>query len=280
MSELCCKCNKNPAYIHIEGKGSYCRDCHNKQMLDVFGVKNDFDYANTIIISDSNGELHTFNVEHIILGSIVSWEAREIDGDYVFKEISDIGSNGSEVAQRFFAKIFEGVNNKTLELSSFGQYYIKEKGNIQIEEDGFNKAAFVIDGRRLTYEELTEYFSSIIGFNIQYKVCDASEPFLGKDEYLMNVKLTKDGLVDEFERMINVISDDGFMSYKKVPIFEEFFFGFVKKLELFYENGREEAIEAGRNIIDILNNIEHDDDYFPEFEIDTVNKIISKYDFG
>ena len=279
MTNLCCICKTNPAYIHIEGEGDYCRDCHNKKVLDKFGVKNDFSYANTIIITDGDGEIHTFNVEHIILGSIVSWEAREVNGDYSFKEISDIRSNGSEVAQRFFKKIFDGVNNKTLELASFGKYYIKDKGNIQIVEDDINQAAFVIDGKKVSYDELSQYFSAVSGFNIQYKVCDASEPLLGKDEYLMKVKLTKDELVEEFERIIDILSDNGFMSYKLIPIFNEFFFEFTKKLELFYDNKREEAIEAGKAVIEILKNIQNDD-FFPEYEIETIKRIISKYDFG
>ena len=282
MSELCCVCKKNISYIHIEGVGDYCRDCHNKKMLEEFGVKNDFNYAKIIIVSDKSGERHTFKVEHIILGSIVSWDAEEIKGDYTFRLISKITDNGTEVARRFFHKIVDGVNNKSLSVSSFGQTYINDKGNVQVvsREDEYGwHTAMVVDGHVYSPEEFVELFSSVEGFNIQYRVCDASEPLLGKDEYLMSVKITVDELIAELEYIINVYSDNGFMDYKTIPLFDEYFYKYIDKLELFYENKRDEAVVAGKKIIEMLERIENDDDFFPINEVGIVNRIITKYNY-
>ena len=282
MSELCCVCKKNIPYIHIEGDGDYCRDCHNKKMLDMFGVKNDFNYSDTIMVRDSYGTLHTFKVEHIILGSIVSWEAIETGGDYSFKVISGISDNGTEVAKRFFHKIAEGVNNKTLEESSFGQIYAKDKGNIHVVDNEITDWAstFVVDGVKLSAEEFVNLFSPYVGFNIQYRVCDSSEPLLGKDEYLVPVKITKAALLEELEYIIDVFSDNGFMDNKRISLFEAYFFKFIKKLDVFYENKRDEAKAAGNEMIDMLEKIEHDDDFFPGYEVQMIDEIITKYDYG
>lgn len=280
MSELCCICKKNISYIHIDGDGDYCRDCHNKKMLEEFGVKNNFNYSNTIIVSEKSGKLHTFKVEHIILGSIVSWDAEEIKGDYSFRLISRITDNGTEVARSFFHKIVDGVNNKSLSASSWGQTYINDKGNVQVvsREDEYGwHTAMVVDGHVFSSENFVELFSSFEGFNIQYRICDASEPLLGKDEYLMPIKVTVDELIEELEYIINVYSDNGFMDYKTIPLFDEYFYKYIDKLELFYENKRDEAVVAGKKIIEMLEKIENDDDFFPTHEVGLVNRIITKY---
>ena len=277
MSELCCVCKKNIPYIHIEGDGDYCRECHNQKMLDVFGIKNDFYYSNKIRVSDIYGGFHTFVVEHIILGSIVSWEAREVNGYYKFSLISNITDNGSEVAYRFFQKIAEGVNNKTINKEG---YNINDKGNIRIiyDEDSESEIQFVIDGMKISPNELAEIFKGFEEFNIQFRVCDPSDPLLGKDEYLVPVKITSENLIEELEYIINVYSDRGFMDYKRVSLFEEYYFKFIHKLEVLYDNKREEAVKAGKKMIEMLEQIEHDDDWFPITEVSIINDIITKYD--
>ena len=41
---LCDRCGKNPPIIHITGEGSYCADCNNQMMLEMFGKDNTFHY--------------------------------------------------------------------------------------------------------------------------------------------------------------------------------------------------------------------------------------------
>lgn len=52
-----------------------------------------FKYARTMSVMEPTGELYTFEVNHIILGDIVSWEAIEQQGGYEFKGISDMEDN-------------------------------------------------------------------------------------------------------------------------------------------------------------------------------------------
>ena len=68
------------------------------------------------------------------------------------------------------------------------------------------------------------------------------------------------------------------MDYKRIPMFDEYFYKYITKLEVLYEYKREEAKEVGKKMIEIFENIEHDDDYFPEYIINIINEIITKYD--
>ena len=114
MGGTCEICKKNPAKISI-GNHSYCFDCHNKMALHDMGIDDSFTYAKNMSVIEPNGKIHTFEIEHVVLGGIVSWEANEKDGEYQFRLISQTGEDGADTAQKLFRKIVEGVCTKTLE---------------------------------------------------------------------------------------------------------------------------------------------------------------------
>ena len=172
MGEICEICKKNPAKIRI-GNHSYCFDCHNEMALRDMGIDDSFTYAKNMSVIEPNGKMHTFEIEHIVLGSIVSWEANEIDGEYRFRLISDVDEDGTAVAQKLFRKIVDGVCSKTLQehKSEWGtSFSLKSKGNIQIIEDEDNDwgPAFVIDGKKFTPEEFAELIKGYVSFQMQY----------------------------------------------------------------------------------------------------------------
>ena len=114
QEHLCDICKKEQARIQITGEGRYCLNCHNEMILKKYGMENTFDYPETMAVMEPDGKMHTFKVEHVILGAIVSWDAYEQGGDYHFREISDIDANGTATAKKFFRKIVDGVCTKSL----------------------------------------------------------------------------------------------------------------------------------------------------------------------
>lgn len=172
MTEL-----KNKAIISITGRGQYCYDCHNKMVMDDYGMPDTFNYAKTMSVMEPSGEVHTFEVNHIILGDIVSWEAVEKQGGYRFNDISDIEDNGVEVAKRFFKKIVDGVCTKTLD-----GYSLKEKGVIILsedEEDDFSPV-FVIDGKKYApndFARLTQGYNGFLNYD--------NDPVAVVDDYIV-----------------------------------------------------------------------------------------------
>lgn len=290
MSEcLCDICKKQVAKIQITGKGKFCLDCHNDIVLKENGIDDTFHYAPTMTVMEPSGAIHTFRVEHVILGTIVSWDAYEVDGDYHFREISDIGSNGTAVARKFFQKIVDGVCTKTLDEVCCSALIpgiertsniLKDKGTIFVSEDEdlHGRSSFVIDGKKYSGEELAELFSAYAGFMIQYQIHDASEPILKADEYLMPVRITKQSLIDELEVAINIHGDGGFISYKDTLAFDEAFYKITDKLEVLSNSGKkEDALAAGRKMVQILAHTETDDDYFPRYNIEVICKIVDPF---
>ena len=202
-----------------------------------------------------------------------------------FKEFEfDVDEDGTAVAQTLFRKIVDGVCSKTLEehKSEWGtSFSLKSKGNIQIIEDEDNdwEPAFVIDGKKFTPEEFAELIKGYVSFQMQYQIKDGSDKLLGENEYLVPVKISKQGLMEELETALAVTTDrGGFLSYKNVPAFDELFYKILDKLQVLDDAlEREKAQEIGRAIAKRLREVEHDDDWFPVGDIQMICRIVDPY---
>lgn len=107
---------------------------------------------------------------------------------------------------------------------------------------------------------------------------NASDPILKEDEYLVPVYITKTSLIDELKTAINIYSDNGFISYKETFKFDEVFFKIIDKLEILaHSEKRDEALEAGREMVRIMKSIETDDDYFPLYDIELICKTVDPF---
>jgi len=84
-----------------------------------------------------------------------------------------------------------------------------------------------------------------------------------------------ESLISELKVAITVCSDSGgFLSYKKVADFDEMFFPITDKLEILMKSShRDEAIKTGQTMIELLEEIDTDDDFFPTYECDLIRQI-------
>ena len=288
---LCDRCGKNPPVIHITGEGSYCADCNNQLMLEMFGKDNTFHYAKNIIISETDGKMHSFRIQHLILGGIVSWEAQEVGGNYHFEDVSDLNDNGSDIAQRFFRKIMNGVLYKSIEkevspasnlLSRGGLCYsLKEHGNISIEEDpesGYESIRFRIDDEFFTPEEAARMLSSYVGWNMKYQIESTSEAYLGEDEYLVPVKVNRRIILGKWNMLRELYLREGYLREDDQIDFDEGMQEIIEKLIILREHGNMDiAIEAGEQIIEELQHFTGPGEDFPFLDIDILSGVIHKY---
>jgi len=274
MGDMCDICKTKKAMISITGQGQYCYDCHNRLTMEDYGMPDTFKYAKTRSVMEPNGEIHSFEINHIIRGDIVSWEAIEKQGSYEFKEISDIEDNGTKVAKRFFKKIVDGVCTKTLD-----GWGLKDKGVIMIsdESDDFS-TVFKIDGKIFSPEDFAQLIQGYNGFVMHYQIHDASEPLLSEHEYLVPVRITKDSLLGEFEKALALEGDNGFLRYDRVSAFDELFFPIVDKLKIIYDSrDRDYSKEIAKELIQRLTDIETDDDFFPFYEIKVICETVDPH---
>ena len=287
--DLCDICKKEPVKIHVEGEGDFCLDCYNKAYLDKIGIEDTYDYPRQMGVIEPGGKMHTFNIEHVILGDLVSWDAYEIGGEYHFREISDLDENGAVIAQRFFKKIIKGVCTKSLKIRDYPAanllnkdgvtYSIGDKGFIRVAEDDREYIPnFVVDGIRFTGEEFCRLFGGLMGFDIHFQIHDASDPLPGENEYLVPVLITRETILEELQSYINIYGNKGFVSYKQVFGFDTAFRHIASKLEVLMQAGdRDKAVEIGKEVIKVFENIETDDDWFPYSDMDVVRCIVDPH---
>ncbi len=99
------------------------------------------------------------------------------------------------------------------------------------------------------------------------------------DTLLMPVKVGHDALMKELERNIAIVEDgNDFISYKDTLVFDTLFGSIYDKLELMfgYSDFIDEAIRTAKDIIERFENLETDDDYFPNYWIERLSKLIEK----
>ena len=111
------------------------------------------------------------------------------------------------------------------------------------------------------------------------QIRDGSSPLLGENEYLVPVKISKELLLQELETALAVTTDrGGFLSYKNVSAFDELFYKILDKLQTLDDAlERDKAQEIGRAIAKRLREVEHDDDWFPEGDIQMICRIVDPY---
>lgn len=262
----CDVCKKEDARIHIVELGDFCIDCYNRMNLELIDREDTFDYSKSLTVIEPSGKERTFKIEHMIIGSLISWEAREVDGDYHFQMSSSIDDNGAAEAQKFFRKIVSGVCNKTIDLDGIS----KNRGIIRIVGRNPNKM-FSVDGRILSADELAELFEPYEGFNIVYQIQDASYELPGENDYLVPVHITGKSIISELKKLIEVHGNNGFIDYNHTFVFSDAFIPVIKKLELFYRfEPRETVLDTAKEMVRILKEVETDDDWFPQHEMEMI----------
>lgn len=154
----------------------------------------------------------------------------------------------------------------------------KETGTLRILDDCNGNLYFQIDGRHMDAEDVVKAFSPYAGFQLQYQIRDETQPLLEDDMLLMPMKLNLETLTGELQELIALFSEKhrgSFIRERDVSSFDICFFKLMEKLELYYNaHPRGKGKLAGIEMIKLLNELDTDDDLFPEYEIECIQRII------
>ena len=127
-------------------------------------------------------------------------------------------------------------------------------------------------------EDVVKAFSPFVGFQLQYQIRDETEPLLEEDMLLMPVKLNLETLTGELQELIDLFSEKhrgSFIRERNVSSFDVCFFKLMEKFQVFYNaHPRGKGKYVGIEMIKLLNELDTDDDLFPEYEIECIQRII------
>jgi hypothetical protein len=160
-------------------------------------------------------------------------------------------------------------------------YSLKERGNISIEEDpesGYESIRFRIDDEFFTPEEAARMLSSYVGWNMKYQIESTSEAYLGKDEYLVPVKINKRIILGKWNLLRELYLQEGHLREADQMDFDEGIQEIIEMLIILREHGdMDTAIEAGEQIIEELRHFTGPGEDFPFLDIDILSGVIHKY---
>lgn len=285
---LCECCLKHEAITHITGHGYVCLNCNNKLMLEMHGRKDDFQHPDSIYVYEPDGTVRQFELSHRVMEDGVFWTAKEIDGSYIFEFMSDIDDNTSDVIKRFKYKIISGISYKTIDrdvsmglyddtLTKKGiDYSLNPRGNVDIRLDSLGKVRLSIDGEDFSLNDFGKMLKRYAGMTMCFQVQDRIEPLLKKDEYLVGLKVTAGGLLNDFAGALEVFEDD-YITSEKIIAFEKTMLDIANKLDILYHSEKmSEARFVGQKMIQMLQELSCPEGDFPKFDIQLINNIINK----
>jgi hypothetical protein len=284
----CHKCNINNATIHIEGLGEFCLECHNKMIVEAFGIQQLEEFSKEISIYDVDGMIHKFQITNLLMPMYSIWKAEEIDGGYAFEVMVDLDDEQISALNHLHQKILIGIGYKSLEILEGNQYIsnalhregkqygLRTVGTGRIDVDlDTQKTVLMIDGKAISMDEFGLMLSSMEGFTFDYQMRDVTDEVLGKDMILRHFSINKKRLYESFETTLSWFLDDNILPQDREEACFEALFERIDDLELMFNYGDiQDAKELGRKMIARLVEVESDSDVFPNDLIEDIGRII------
>jgi len=243
-------------------------------------------------MKDSQGKIHYFRVYKV--WPIPEYEADEIypAGEsrlkaertaYCFRTFGHQKSDDMLMAE-LLEKLETALLNPVIEEEKSSvpflgkQEFLRERGYAEIGRKN-EEIGFLVDGRYFGARKFADMFDRYEGFRLCWQIQDALTGVPDRDTYWVPVRLTDERLLDELERLI--VSSAGsreFISYKNVNAFDIGFDALMEKL-INYAGCNPPGIGkmAGMKLIRRLEELETDDDMFPEYHVAAIREVIGEF---
>lgn len=284
----CNRCHINNATIHIEGVGEFCLECHNKFIVETYGVEQLETYTKQISVFDVDGIIHTFEISNVLMPMYSTWRAEEIGGGYIFEVMVDLEDEQLEALRHLHQKILIGIGYKSLEVfpdkptitnaihRDGKQFGLRTVGTGRIDYDSkTRKTVFYIDGKKVTLDEFGLMLTSMEGFIFDYQMRDITDEVIGKDMILRHVNISKNRIYDNFEKTLQWFLTDNTLTIDRVDGCIEALYERIDELELVFNYGDiAVAKELGNRMIERLMTIESDSEAFPMELVEDIIRII------
>ncbi len=273
----CCICGE-PAMVHMEGVGDYCSECYNKKIEEDYGERDKFDYPKIVTVRDpETNQDRMFHLSYLDHAYCYTWMAVEQNSDNVIRYVSMPGDSPALVVEQVLKNIEASVKTKTINENGS----LKMKGNLNITYCSQNmEHGFYIDGEFVSMEKFQKMIESYEGYQMQYRIVDGVDSVLAENELLQPIQVGHDELMDKLEEAISAVADRGnFVSYKDTAVFETLYEPIYDVLELMLRSDRfhDEGMETVKAVVERIEKLETDDDWFPENLIECTVKLGSRY---
>lgn len=174
--------------IHVAGEGPRCYSCFNREAADRLGVDFDEPQFQPIVLEDTDGTPHTFQIRSMLVPTGYEMEALEIVDDgragYRFAVLGDFEADAWELFQRLYANMRREVAIRHVQRTEFGWQLASNHrllGRIELDPDSDGRLPLVvIDGKAFTWDQVGRMLMTFEGFTLDTRVKDTIE-VIGKE---------------------------------------------------------------------------------------------------
>lgn len=158
--------------------------------------------------------------------------------------------------------------------------YLGERGHAEISwRADTGETGFIVDGKRFSAQEFADMLSCYEGFRMNWQIQDVLTEVPDRDTYWLPVRITDELLLEELEQLIwSASGNREFISYKNMNAFDFGFGALYEKLKLYVScNLPGVGKLAGMKLIHRLEELETDDELFPEYQVGVIRDLIGEF---
>ena len=157
-----------------------CLECYNREMADHGGLDLEIPQFPPMKISDFEEREHTFSFATRLFGNQVSIEAHEVNRDFGYQfQVLGKPDDVQNLFQKLVRKIKRALTYQHL-IERNGHLSISDgqiiRGRFECDDDENSYfPAFVVDGKKLKWEELGQLLNCFEGWQFRLQIFDPSE---------------------------------------------------------------------------------------------------------
>lgn len=163
-----------------------CGNCYNKAMSEALEIEDFNDFEPHIVIKDSDGIEHEFEIRKMIQETGIFWEAVEfLDNDeigYCFEVYQGFEDDSLEAVARLQEKVEKGLSKKFIKRNAFNGYESLTLNEDVLEgkiewDDNYNGRIpkFKIDGKDYSAEQIGKILMRYEGWGFELRIKEPTE---------------------------------------------------------------------------------------------------------
>ena len=185
----CDECGKEIRHrsVSLSNSGSdpgrlLCLECYNREMAAIADVHFEHPTFPTVLLTDVDGNEHTFDFAVQLFGYQVVIEAYEVDVEYGYRfEISGHPDGVQKLFNKLLGRMRRGLSRKHIEVDSVGGISgmldeMEARGRMEWDDESDGQLPLlVIDGKPVTWDQFGRIMASYEGWQFKLEIKERTD---------------------------------------------------------------------------------------------------------
>lgn len=183
ICDACRGATPNHRSVHVTGRGDLCFTCFNDEMATRMGVDFDKTQLASVVLEDTAGESHTFEIVSRLCATGHAMEALEVENGeargYSFSVLGDFEVDAMALFGQLYERMRQGLAATHVREGDLGWQLTDDhrlSGRIEWDEAGGGEVpCVVVDGKSFTWNQVGKMLMAYEGFVVEMKIRDHTE---------------------------------------------------------------------------------------------------------